>query len=303
MSSAQRTFHIFSADDDRSPRRSANAFEHAILQSVVDRVELVLRVPEIQRLCDDGDLILGTNGEEEPVSDDALAFTGLPQVDIVEGLAVEGRVVGSPDVPETIKLRIELKAQRFYHLCTLAATVGTDHPRYKTAFVWMILVLMQECMHLVQGPEEALTLTPKCVFAPVESVVTTLRRSPEVEVPTDVDLRDIILVCAKRKVPEGGALIWRLEGYVHGPHLLDAFVDGTANDIARTLVQLRHHIRDEPGEHVDDGIWDATLSNMMLEKDDSDLVDVFDAHDADRFPEIAKVLRYRELHAADSDSD
>ncbi|KAF9028367.1 hypothetical protein BDZ89DRAFT_1066173 [Hymenopellis radicata] len=162
----QTVFRYYRANDDRSPRRKANAFETDILVSLVTQVNMFFRIPRIVRLValylqksEDEDLdvdAVNVSPEALEAAKNILASV-VPQIDLVEGLVQEGRVVkapdSSPDAPAPTKpIRIDIRAERIYSLCSIAAHMGPEYqnkPVYRRAFSWAFCVLLHQVMHFV----------------------------------------------------------------------------------------------------------------------------------------------------------
>ncbi|KAJ7227385.1 hypothetical protein GGX14DRAFT_555938 [Mycena pura] len=169
MNALQTDFHYYRVDDDRSPRRKANDFETKILSSLVLQVNVFFKIPRIVRLVaismqpqpqestnQDVDLNSVAVSEEEIAAAQRLLAV-VPQVDLVEGLVPEAQVVKtpdpSPDAPSFNRpVRIHIRAERIYSLCTFAAHLGPGYesnPTYRRGFSWGFCVLIREVMHHV----------------------------------------------------------------------------------------------------------------------------------------------------------
>lgn len=180
----QQNYNIYRQNDPCSPRRLTTAFETRILQSVVDKVALIFRVPRIERLVaislkrDTPSELIWQSPEDVVVSEEDIVFArkaleGLPRVELVEGLETEARVIRSTNStdepasyrPARIQLRAEVRTrlrfalvatdafeQRAYVLWTLAALSSEQNltPWYRQAQVWAIWVLTHEMMHWVR---------------------------------------------------------------------------------------------------------------------------------------------------------
>ncbi|KAJ7146768.1 hypothetical protein C8R44DRAFT_18490 [Mycena epipterygia] len=161
----QKLFHIFRCNDPCTPRRSTTAYETKILQGVVNQVALVFRTPHVLRLVAislkrDADPIACQLPEDVVISEGDLAFArkalcGLPQLELVEQLGPEARVIRSTDeytgTPTSSKpVRIQMRAERAYVLWMLAALASEQSPAYRQAFAWAVWVLLHGMMHLVR---------------------------------------------------------------------------------------------------------------------------------------------------------
>ncbi|KAJ7593308.1 hypothetical protein C8J56DRAFT_1045770 [Mycena floridula] len=101
------------------------------------------------------------------------SLTQLPQIDFVENISFEACVVRTADHAAgnpflTTAVKIQVKAERWFSLATLAETkgIGKSHRRYKVGFKFLVIVLAREMMHLVQ--ERAFgkawqKITPPCI--------------------------------------------------------------------------------------------------------------------------------------------
>jgi hypothetical protein len=123
----QKIFHIFSIDDLCSPLRSTTPYETLILQNIVDKVALFFTVPRVLRLVaislkkDVPCHVTPKAPESVNVTEDDLAFAkkaleGLPQLELVQGLSSEARVIRSADptddTPTAVKpVRIQVRAE------------------------------------------------------------------------------------------------------------------------------------------------------------------------------------------------
>ncbi|KAJ7446714.1 hypothetical protein FB451DRAFT_785982 [Mycena latifolia] len=161
----QREFMIY--DKNRSLRRTTTPFEQDILNSVCEQVKLVFQVPAVLRLVAISlmrslDPIKWVASASVKVSAEDIEFAehslegGLPQLDIVEGLTVDANVpvrFGDASLGAHVNIepvRIELKAERFYLLCTLAAEFGKDDKQFRAAFIWLVWALTRQMMNVVR---------------------------------------------------------------------------------------------------------------------------------------------------------
>ncbi|KAJ7227383.1 hypothetical protein GGX14DRAFT_555936 [Mycena pura] len=161
MTALQTTFYYFRADDDRCPRRRANPFETQILTSLVAQVHTFFQIPRIVRLVaislqldPSSEVDVDTtvvSSEEIAAAQTLLAM--VPQIDLVEGLVPEGRVIKARDPSNNRPVRIDIRAERILSLCCIAAQLDDQYATntaYRRAFAWAFCVILHEVMHYVR---------------------------------------------------------------------------------------------------------------------------------------------------------
>ncbi|KAJ7227387.1 hypothetical protein GGX14DRAFT_629734 [Mycena pura] len=147
MTALQTVFHYY--DNNRSPRRKANAFESKILTSLVIQVNTFFKIPRIVRLVAislqpqvNKDIYVDVetvvvSPEEIAAAQSLLAV--VPCIDLVEGLVQEVKVSDPlPDAPSLAKpVRIDIRAEVSWHNASFRKMLNNVYSGY-TAYAVLL---------------------------------------------------------------------------------------------------------------------------------------------------------------------
>ncbi|KAJ7117552.1 hypothetical protein C8R44DRAFT_738451 [Mycena epipterygia] len=307
------------------------ASEQALLH-VVAQTKLFLAVPRVRRLV--AISLMGDSVGDQDINDISIPedlrlfvdkiLSDLPQINLMQGLSEEARVVKSE--PSSLKnIHIDLRAERVWYLATLDACVGTSHQNYRKALGYIVVVLAHAIMRCLpaavsQSAAGSLPaslsawetrtrgqardwfeekLTGGCCIDVTESPSTL--RHKDVPVPENCILQQISQVYARAAV-QGGFHIWYLESvHCDSPDLFASVVAATTpDDWAAILQSIEEHIVTTSPEFTDSLVVPPV---SIVVSDPAPRCEVLLYSEASRRPDLEAYLRWRELAETDSDSE
>ncbi|KAJ7117555.1 hypothetical protein C8R44DRAFT_738454 [Mycena epipterygia] len=313
------------------------ASEQALLH-VVAQTKLFLAVPRVRRLV--AISLMGDSVGDQDINDISISedlrlyvdkiLSDLPQINLVQGLSEEARVVKSEAGPGSTPTsnsgqRYGEKHRRIWYLATLGARMGTSHQNYRKALGYIVVVLGHEIMRcLPTAVSQSATgslptslstwetrtrgqardwfeekLTGGC-FIDVREKPGTFRHK-DVPVPENCILQQISQVYARAAV-QGGFHVWYLESvHCDSPDLFASVVAATTPDDWTAILQsIEEHITTTSPEFTDSPIV-PPVSIVM--SNPTRRCEVLLYSEASSRPDLEAYLKWRELAETDFDSE